>query len=181
MCLTGRKLQIDVIEAFRRLINPISFTFTIENYNINLLSKHFCLFLIHCQHFLYKAVCLWHLEYKLAVRIQRPQSWLCIVRNDRCCLGWPQLQKSRWSNLRAFQQKKFELKQACLLFSSFSCTMFLCCLPTLLPDWLPMLLILFLVLPTIFIFIVSKIFFPFHLCLSCSPFTEFLVVYCTYV
>lgn len=131
------------------------------------------MFLLHCQHFLYKTVCLWHLEYKLVVRIQRPQSWCCVVRNDRCCLGWPQLQNLRWSNLWDLQQKKFELKQAFLLFSSFSCTFFLCCLPTLLPDRLPMLLILFVVLQTILIFIFSKIFFPFHLCLSCSLFTEF--------
>lgn len=81
--------------------------------------------------------------------------------------------------MRAFPQKKFELKQACLLFSSFSCTMFLCCFPTHLPDRLPMLLILFVVLPTILIFIFSKIFFPSHLRLSCSLFSEFLLVYCT--
>lgn len=135
--------------------------------------------LIHCQHFLYKTVCLWHLEYKLAMRIQRPQSWRCRVSNDRCCLVWPQLQKSRWSNLRAFQQKKFELKQACLLLSSFSCTKVLCCLPTPLPDRLPMLLIWFVVLPTIPIFIFSKIFFPFHLCLSCYLFPKFLIICCT--
>lgn len=115
--------------------------------------------------------CLRHLEYKLAVKIQRPQSWCCIVSSDRCCLGWLQLQKSRWSNLRAFQQKKLELKQTCLLFSSFSYTMFLCCLPTPLPDRLPVLLILFAVFSTILIFILSKI----SLCLSCYLFTEFLL------
>lgn len=130
------------------------------------------MFLIYCQHFLYKTVCLLHLEYKLALRIQRPQSWHCIVSSDRCCLGWPQPQKSRWSNLRAFQQKKFEAKQAFLL-SSFSCAMFLGCLPTLLPDRLPVLLIVFVVLPIILVFIFSKIFFPFHLGFSCSVFTEF--------
>lgn len=57
--------------------------------------------------------------------------------------------------------------------------MFLCCFPTHLPDRFPMLLILFVVLPTILIFIFSKIFFPSHLCLSCSLFSEFLLVYCT--
>lgn len=43
--------------------------------------------LIHCQHFLYKTVCLWHLEYKLAVRMQRPESWRCTVKQWQM-LSW---------------------------------------------------------------------------------------------